>query len=259
MIIFQYDQTFEGLLTSLFDAYLLKRFPDELLAPAEPLPLFHEEVHAVVSDNEKSMRVWRAVARKLTPQALRGVVHCWLSESAETPLLLLRFLQRVVDAPHGIETNYADPVVLAFWQLDKNVRYETNRVLQFMRFQKTADGIYFGMMEPRYNVFPLTTDHFSNRFADQPWVIYDGMRNYGFRYDGQDVTEITLSGTLPFSAADGGRLDSSLLDKDESLFQEMWREYFKAISIRERLNPVKQRKDMPVRFWKYLTEKGGHP
>jgi len=38
-------------------------------------------------------------------------------------------------------------------------------------------------------------------------------------------------------------------------YQEMWRPYFKAICIKERLNPRKHRKDMPVRYWKYLTEK----
>ena len=47
------------------------------------------------------------------------------------------------------------------------------RVLQFMRFQKTADQVYFGIMEPLYNVYPLTIHHFRDRFADQPWIIYD--------------------------------------------------------------------------------------
>ena len=44
-------------------------------------------------------------------------------------------------------------------------------------------------------------------------------------------------------------------DEDEMWYQEMWRTYFKAICIKERLNPRKHRKDMPVRYWKYLTEK----
>lgn len=35
------------------------------------------------------------------------------------------------------------------------------RVLQFMRFQKTADQVYFGIMEPLYNVYPLTIYHFA--------------------------------------------------------------------------------------------------
>lgn len=53
MIIFRYDQTFEGLLTSLFDAYSRKQFPDQLLAEEMPLPLFYDEVHTVVTDTEK--------------------------------------------------------------------------------------------------------------------------------------------------------------------------------------------------------------
>jgi len=37
--------------------------------------------------------------------------------------------------------------------------------------------------------------------------------------------------------------------------QDLWRTYFKAICIRERMNPRKQRGDMPVRYWRYMTEK----
>lgn len=52
-----------------------------------------------------------------------------------------------------------------------------------------------------------------------------------------------------------GRLSEAMRDEDEMWYQEMWRTYFKAICIKERLNPRKHRKDMPVRYWKYLTEK----
>ena len=57
MTVFQYDSTFEGLLTALFDAYYRRTFPDLLLTEKEPLPLFHEEVHQVVTDAEKTERV----------------------------------------------------------------------------------------------------------------------------------------------------------------------------------------------------------
>ena len=52
-----------------------------------------------------------------------------------------------------------------------------------------------------------------------------------------------------------GMLDESLMDGDEQLFQSLWKTYFKAICIKERLNPRKHKQDMPVRYWKYLTEK----
>ena len=52
-----------------------------------------------------------------------------------------------------------------------------------------------------------------------------------------------------------GMLDESLMDGDEQLFQSLWKTYFKAICIKERLNPRKHTQDMPVRYWKYLPEK----
>lgn len=255
MTLFQYDGTFEGLLTTLFDAYLRKQFPDELLAMGEPLPLFYDSVHAVASDEAKAARVWKAVLRKLSPEARRGVIRCWLSECPGASILLFRYLRKVIDAPRSIETNFADPDILAFAQLDKKVRDEVTRILQFMRFQKTADGIYFGIMEPLYNVYPLTLDHFSNRFADQQWVIYDRKRHYGFYYDGTSVSEITFADPTLSHLIDG-KLNPAQLDKDELFFQDLWKSYFHSIAIKERFNPVKQRKDMPTRFWKYLTEKG---
>lgn len=54
-----------------------------------------------------------------------------------------------------------------------------------------------------------------------------------------------------------GRLSDDIMDADERLFQRLWRTYFKAIATKERINPRKQRQDMPERFWKYLTEKNG--
>jgi len=35
----------------------------------------------------------------------------------------------------------------------------------------------------------------------------------------------------------------------------MWKEYFKTIAIKERINPKLHRQHLPVRFWKYMTEK----
>ena len=52
-----------------------------------------------------------------------------------------------------------------------------------------------------------------------------------------------------------GKLSEEMRDEDERWYQDLWRTYFKAICIRERMNPRKHRQDLPVRYWKYLTEK----
>ena len=226
MNIFLYDKTFEGLLTSVFEAYSRRIFPDALLLEGEPLPLFYDEIFTVITDEEKSGRVWRGLQKKLSSAALA----C------------------------SIETNFADPDVLEFSRMWKRVDWERIRLLQFVRFQKAADGTFFAAIEPEKNALPLVTGHFKDRFADQRWLIYDIRRAYGYYYDLKEVRQVTFGEDSREGHLVTGMLDESLMDGDEQLFQSLWKTYFKAICIKERLNPRKHKQDMPVRYWKYLTE-----
>ena len=255
MIIFVFDNTFEGLLTSVFEAYSRRTFPDALLPEGEPFPLFHDEVFTVITEEEKAKRVWRGLQKKLSSGALSCLAQCWLAEEAETPILLFRYMRKAIDAPRSNETNFADPDVLEFSRMWKRVDWERLRMLQFIRFQKAADGTFFAAVEPEKNALPLAIDHFKDRFADQPWLIYDIKRAYGFYYDLKEVRQITFEEGSREGHLVTGMLDESLMDKDEKLFQQLWKTYFKTICIKERMNPRKHKQDMPVRYWKHLTEK----
>ena len=255
MIIFVFDNTFDGLLTSVFEAYSRRVFPDALFPEGEPLPLFHDEVFTVITEEEKAKRVWRGLQKKLSSGALSCLAQCWLAEEAETPMLLFRYIRKAIDAPRSIETNFADPDVLEFSRMWKRVDWERLRMLQFIRFQKAADGTFFAAVEPEKNALPLAIDHFKDRFADQPWLIYDIKRAYGFYYDLKEVRQVTFEEGSREGHLVTGMLDESLMDKDEKLFQQLWKTYFKAICIKERLNPRKHKQDMPVRYWKHMTEK----
>ena len=129
---------------------------------------------------------------------------------------------------------------------------ERERLLQFVRFQKAADGTFYAPVSPACNALPLAIGHFRDRFADQKWLIYDLKRRYGYYYDLETVTEVSFTDvdTLP-----GIRLDDRLMAGDEKLFQRLWKGYFDAMTIRERVNPRLQRQMMPKRYWRFLTEK----
>ena len=95
--------------------------------------------------------------------------------------------------------------------------------------------------------------YLQDRFADQKWLLYDLKREYGYYYNRQKVDEVRFEtkGTHLLT----GKLDQQLMAEDEQLFQQLWRTYFKTIAIKERINPKLHRQNLPVRFWKYLTEK----
>lgn len=255
MVIFTYDKTFEGLLSVVFEAYERKLFPDSLWDKNEPLPLFYETVVMVNTDETKAGRVWKALSQKLSKTSLAFLTLSWLSELPQVDSLLFRYIRKNIDAPHSIEMNFGDPDVLEISKIGKKVSQEKHRVIQFARFQKTKDDIYFAALKPLFNVLPLTTQHFCDRFAGQRWILYDLKRGYGYYYDLKNITEIRFSEEAS-PGIDGHLLESQLAD-DEKLFQKLWQEYFKALCIRERINPKLHRQNLPARFWKYLIEKKG--
>lgn len=66
------------------------------------------------------------------------------------------------------------------------------------------------------------------------------------------MTEVSLTDT---DSLPGIRIDDGMMAEDERLFQRLWKGYFDAMTIRERINPRLQRQMMPKRFWRFLTEK----
>lgn len=246
MIIFVYDKTFEGLLTAVFDAYSRRTFPDLLVTEGEPFPLFYDEAIRIYTDDRKAERVWKGLEKKISKSSLSGLTVTWLSELPEVDLLLFRYIRKAIDAPATIEFNLGDPDILETAKIWKKVNNERLRVMQFFRFQKAADGTYFAAIAPIYNVLPLVLPYAQDRFADQQWLIYDLKREYGYYYDLNDTIEVR------FEEKDShlltGLLSEDIMDKDEKLFQSMWKEYFKSIAIKERLNLRLHRQHMPARF-----------
>ena len=267
MTIYVFDGTMDGLLTAVFDTYALHEQPGQLLAQGDALPLFCERTYQVTTDEEKARRVWAGLEKRVSREALRLISVSWLSEQRELNTPLFQYICKVFRQPVGdcespttsIERNFADPDVLAVTNIARRVLHEQLRMKQFIRFQKAKDGTYLAVVSPDHNVLPIIIDHFQDRFNDQPWLIYDVKRHYGFYYDGSAAPiRVTFEdeAAVPFDLRNG-KLNADVLSDNDQLFQDLWRTYFKAICIKERMNPRKQLQDMPRRYWKYMTEKNG--
>ena len=278
MKVYVFDNTLDGLLTAVFDSFFLKQQPEYLLAEGEQLPLFAEEPHRVVTDSEKAERVWKGLEKHLSKDGLHMITISWLSEERALNQPLFNFICKVfkphplTPSPRGeggafgregslsMEQNASDEDVLAVRNSCRRVLHEQLRMKQFIRFQKAKDGTYLAVVSPDHNVVPLITDHFQDRFNDQPWLIYDAKRHYGYYYDGAAAPiRITFEdeAAVPFDLSNG-KMDADILSENDMIFQQLWRTYFKAICIKERMNPKKQLSDMPRRYWKYMTEKNEH-
>ena len=137
--------------------------------------------------------------------------------------------------------------------MSQKVHREKHRMEAFIRFKKSADGMFFAIIHPDYNVIPLLANHFKNRYADQPWIIYDKKRKYGIHYDLNSVREISIQQIDSKTALT--KSDEILIDEKENLYQQLWKDYFKSTNITERKNTKLHVQHVPKRYWRYLTEK----
>lgn len=289
MTVYTFDQTLDGLLTAVFDSFFLHQPEVTLLAEGEQLPLFANEPHVVVTDEAKASRVWKGLEKNLSSDALHMITVSWMSEERALNQPLFNFICKVFrNRPPrnseiggakklSLEQNASDSDVLAIRNTCRRVLHEQLRMKQFIRFQKAKDGTYLAVVSPDHNVLPLITNHFEDRFRDQSWLIYDAKRHYGY-YKGTSTGDspapdngaippienkqrgkavrVTFENEteVPFDLSNG-KLNDEVLSANDGLFQDLWRTYFKAICIKERMNPKKQLSDMPRRYWRYMTEK----
>jgi probable DNA metabolism protein len=254
MELYVFDGTLEGLLTAVFDCYQRKSGAVKIVSQENFHPDAFQENFTVVSADEKAKRVWTGLRKKLDKDWMLRFYKSFLSENPETFQDLLEFSRYILDNPAGAEENFGNKHVLAISQMSQKVHREKHRMEAFIRFQQTADGIFYAHIEPDFNVLPLISDHFKNRYADQKWIIYDLKRKYGLYFDLEKVEEIVFDFTTEMSPALNA-LPETLLDPKEELYSLLWKDYFRSTNIPARKNMKLHIRHIPKRYWKYLSEK----
>ena len=160
MTIYSFDNTLDGLLTAVFEAFALHEQPEMLLAEGDPVPLFCERLYQVPTDEEKAGRVWKGLEKRLPKNIVNMLVVSWLSELPELHNPLFHYICKVFRQPEGapgIEHNFADPDVLSVTNIARKVLHEGQRMKQFIRFQKAKDGTYLKTAPISPSSSPTTT------------------------------------------------------------------------------------------------------
>ncbi|RYE55290.1 MAG: DNA metabolism protein [Sphingobacteriales bacterium] len=246
-----FDGTMAGLLTAVFEWFERKPGKVQLVHTSIFQPDAFSHSFTVVTDNEKADRVWKGMVNRLDKIWQRRFYCCYLSEQPAALSNLFSFACYIFQNGKGAEDDYGRQDILDISKTAHSVEREKHRMEAFIRFEKTADGIFYAGIDPDFNVLPLIVRHFKDRYADQKWVIYDLKRKYGLFYDLADVSEITVSDSSQFKSKPA----NTLLDENEGLYQELWKDYFKSTNIASRKNTKLHIRHVPKRYWKYLTEK----
>ena len=247
-----YDGSFEGMLCAVFDVYEYKFTEVHICTREHFNGNVFEKVHHTNFDAAHAERVLRGLEKKLSHDAVQQLYRAFLSEVEGIENVLLQYMQYVFSSAVSVEKDYSHSAVISIVQTAKKVWREKHRMEAFVRFQKTADNLYYAVIEPDYNVLPLIAHHFQTRYADQQWLIYDTKRKQGLYYNLETVEAVTLQ----FSEkVQQGKEVAAVYDEQETMYQQLWQQYFKSVNIAARKNTKLHIQHMPRRYWRYLTEK----
>ena len=104
---------------------------------------------------------------------------------------------------------------------------------------------YIARCAPDHFVLPLLADHFWRRFGKQSWAIIDEKRNLVL--SGKNGGEPVLRQAVP--------PEKNAVSQNSDEWEKLWKNYHHSVNNPSRANPKLQKQFMPVRYWKYLTEK----
>ncbi len=246
-----YDGSFDGLFTAVFEVFEY-RYQDVEIISWENFRQenMFAEIHEVITQREKAERVLNRLEKQTGRQGIHGLLKVYLSEDPELENLILSAVKQSVQHPgENILQNYGDPDMLKISKISKSVGRESHRMTAFVRFEKMQDGVFFAKTDPDFNVLPLIRKHFTDRYQDQKWMIFDLRRNYGLLYDLE-----TSEFFYPEEQLHLNQYQQNFHD-DEKNYQVLWQRYFTKTNIVERKNLKLHIQHVPKRYWKYLTEK----
>lgn len=244
MLHYIYDGSFEGLLTSIYEAYYGKDNIDDIVPQDSLDENFLVQKKYIQTDKEKANKVYIAIESKISKESMRRVFNAYLSELPRHGIIILKYIQLGFKIGPQVDLNLTIDVVREMDNLSRKVGKETHRMLGIIRFKELENGILYARVEPDHNILGLVAPHFASRLSNENWAIHDVKRGIGVFYNKREwvIRDIVLS-------------DELIVRENEEEYQELWKEYFKHISIETKTNPKLQKRNMPMRYWKYLTEK----
>ncbi len=258
MVDYLYDGTFEGFLCCIHAHYYRGKAAGIYRKDDYQASMLHES-RIIETEEEKATRVYEAIERKISKDDLRRIYRVFLSSDENKENLLLAYIRLGFREGDRISLLHSNPIVFDVQQCEHKVSIETHRIKGLARFSALRGGrhpsghsgcgeengteILYCCIEPDHDILEIVADHFSDRLKNNPFIMHDKRRKKAVFASGGSWY---ISG---FTDA-----DLPLLGVGEREYRDLWKKYFETIAIPERINPNCQKRFMPVRYWKNLTE-----
>ncbi len=244
MSILLYDDSFEGLLTSIYDSFYSKTSIEGIYGKSDfNAPLLLGELVDIKTDMDKFQKVRNAIINKIDFLCLQKIYMVYLSSNHHKGMIIFNYLKIAFKLKKDVHSFLHIDVIRQIDQIKKQVSFEAHRFEGFIRFKSIDDLFLYSTIEPDNDILELIGNHFMKRFSNEYWIIHDISRNKALVYDSNSYEIIELS-----------KEDCEKLIEHNDEYSALWKAYFKSTTIEERKNLSLQKRMMPKRYWKHIFE-----
>ncbi|ALB44419.1 MULTISPECIES: TIGR03915 family putative DNA repair protein [Clostridium] len=245
MKIYLYDDTFEGLLTSIYDAFYSNGSPPTSIYGKSQTntPLLLGNIVEISTDINKFKKVKNAIINKINFLSLKKIYFAFLSNYEDKGIIIFNYLKIAFKLGPDVHDFLNIDVIRLVDNITKKVLNECHRFEGFIRFNQIEEKLLYSSIEPDNDILELIGDHFKNRFPREYFIIHDISRQKALIYNTNFYEIIDM---------DIETYEKLKFHNDE--YTDLWKTYFKSTTIQERKNLKLQCRMMPKRYWKHILE-----
>ncbi len=181
MVIYVCEDCVDGIFTGVYNAWASRLGHANVALRVEgptDLELF-AEYRSVETDAQKAQKVADTIRRRMGETSYEMIYRAALANAPEKADCIYRVLavglSRHTDsriARHLIE-GLQDTNACRIFELSRKVQNEAHRYEGFVRFREIEGGVLFSEIEAENQILPLIGEHFSDRFPNEHFLIFD--------------------------------------------------------------------------------------
>lgn len=198
-------------------------------------------------DAEKAKKVLNTIRRTCSDVVYEQLFHAACADAPDKGDAIYRYIQTALRMGNRVLNHFTDPAVVRVMELSRAVGNAWHHYLGFLRFIEIPGNILLARYAPKPRLTELVMPHFTERFPEERFVIWDTVRNVaGVHVPGQNYIMLELT-----------EHQVAMLQtytEDNVKAERMWQTFVESISIKERENRKLQQNNIPLHFRTYMPE-----
>ena len=242
-LVYVYDGSFDGFLSCVFVAFERKENPGLITVPERVQCAFGQTCREIPTNEEQSGRVFAGLEKAIGTEGLELLYYTTLSTHLEAGAAALQYIRLGFRIGKQIHNALTDEYVMQVHKAHKEVSRSAEKHIQFLRFKELEGGILFAEFAPEPHVLPVIMPRFADRLGCQPFLIHDRGRQLAGLYDTKECRLVSSEAmTLP------------AFSEHEEKYRALWKDFYNAVAIKERINYRRRQNLMPKKYWYLLCE-----